>query len=164
MGVGTDGYMAPELLEIEDSMGEIDAHMNKFRKKNQSHRRDFDYKHREREYKKKLYEKYNIKGYGFPVDVYSAGVLFGQLLFSVLEEDITDLDNHSASGPGFVQQVEHMSPKERKTGPEGTEMGYDLMLLMLQNDPEKRITIEKALQHRYFRDESLPFLSPRLVP
>jgi hypothetical protein len=49
------------------------------------------------------------KGYDLSVDVYAAGVVFGELIFHVSEDDIADLENKIAKGEHFVTRILHMA-------------------------------------------------------
>lgn len=72
--VGTDGYMAPEQLAIRESI------------------------------KKKTPCAY--RGYGLPLDVYAAGVIFAQLAYQVPENDVTDDDRLNDKGPSFRKRAQ----------------------------------------------------------
>ena len=93
-------------------------------------------------------------GYGFPTDVYSAGVTFASLLLRVSEDDVADLENASSKGPAMrrrclrrLQQVRQGS-RSRQQQPE-----LDLIVAMLHDDQHSRITVDQALQHPFFDRE-----------
>lgn len=169
--VGTDGYMAPEVLLISNAFDELE--------KQERYR---DGKNRE-----ELLSKLPLKGYDLQVDVYSSGVLFGQLLFCYPEEDITDDDNTEASGEGMtlratrrlgklsklrewengaVEGEEEEDQPRRMTLSEYREfLALDLLVKMLKPDPTKRISVADALQHHFFTQADVfPHLAPLVVP
>jgi len=110
--VGTDGYMAPEILAIHEA---------------------------------KKQKKVLPPGYDLKIDVWSAGVVFGSLLFQVKEEDVSDDNNHEASWQVFVARANQIRAMNPKAGSE-----YDLLLKMLEPSPEKRISLDDAIKHPYF--------------
>lgn len=99
-----------------------------------------------------------FKGYGLAADVYSAGMVLGQLLFEHQEDDVADLNNPQAKGPAF---------RELCKAALKTRDGYaahDLCLRMLEEDPSRRISVSDALAHRYFSErEKLPRSQKREV-
>ena len=79
------------------------------------------------------------KGYGFPVDIYSAGVIFFELLFKVPADIRGDL-SHSR----IMRQVESISKSLR------SKPAFKLLDAMLDPSPNSRITAADALVHKYF--------------
>lgn len=88
-----------------------------------------------------------LRGYGLEVDVYSAGVVLGQLLFEYQEDDVADLDNHRAKGPAFARRCQ----EALRSGGDGYA-AHELCIRMLEEDPRRRISVAEALRHRYFAD------------
>ena len=85
-------------------------------------------------------------GYDRQVDVYSAGVVLGQLLFKVHEDEVADVERADTKGPAMVQRV--LDWAAQHGGRIGAE--YHLLLRMLTAEPRLRITVQEALQHPYF--------------
>jgi len=81
------------------------------------------------------------------VDVWSAGVVLASLLYQAKEEDVTDDDNHEAAWQTFVARTKQVLQNDPKAGPE-----YDLLLKMLEPDPEKRISLDDAINHTYIQN------------
>ena len=90
-------------------------------------------------------------GYGFPTDVYSAGVVLAQLIFGVHEDDVADLDNADTKGPAFVRRCRArmhevvLGQRREKERPE-----LELCCRMLDDDDSTRIGVDDALQHAFF--------------
>jgi len=153
--VGTDGYMAPEVLSISaevERLEKLDCYRNR----------------RNRE---ELLSKLPVKGYGLEADVYSCGVLFGQLLYSYPQEDIMDDDMTERSGEGMsVRALKRLAKleklksfvsedsneedaRERMTRDEYREfLALDLLVKMLRETPKHRISVKGSLEHGYFTD------------
>lgn len=85
-------------------------------------------------------------GYTQQVDVYSAGIVLGQLLFQIHEDEVADMSRPETKGPAMVNRV------LKWAGEHGGRIGaeYHLLLRMLTEDPQLRITVKDALQHPYF--------------
>jgi serine/threonine protein kinase len=126
--VGTDGYMAPELMALSKA--------------------------------KRRHRPLPMKGYDWKVDVFSAGVVLGQLLFCVTEDKVDD-DNELDSSFGFLVRVEDIIARG-----EGTAV-HDLCRHMLARKPEDRYTIEQCLSHPYFnglaRRQPRSFEEPKMI-
>jgi serine/threonine protein kinase len=82
--------MAPEILSVAAEIDEYE--------------KDEQYKYGRN--KEELHARLERKGYGLECDVFSAGVLFAQLLFSVPEENITDDDNLECKHPRFRERCQ----------------------------------------------------------
>jgi len=166
--VGTDGYMAPEVLLISNAFDELEKQERYQNGKN----------------REELLSKLPLRGYDLQVDVYSSGVLFGQLLFCYPEEDITDDDNLECSGEGMTEratrrfnklskrkvweeygEVEEESSPRMSSDEYGEYLALDLLIKMLRPDPKKRITVQECLAHQYFTQSGVfPPLEPMVVP
>lgn len=114
--VGTDGYMSPEIVAIDQA--------------------------------KQNHDKLPIKGYGLQTDLYSAGVVFGSLLFEINEDEVADLNNHNAKGDAMVLRVLHSCDIEPIY-----HNAYNLLVRLLDPNYETRITVDQALQHEFFTVE-----------
>ena len=86
------------------------------------------------------------QGYGLPADVYAAGMVMGQLLYGVSEDDVADLDNDQAKGEAFVDRALELASRGQ------ANLGHHLMIQMLNPDPKQRITCDVALRHPWFTD------------
>lgn len=166
--VGTDGYMAPEVLLISNAFDELEKQERYQNGKNRD----------------ELLSKLPLKGYDLQVDVYSCGVLFGQLLFCYPEEDITDDDNTECSGEGMTVRATKRFNKLSKlraweANPENDDdnqprrmtvdefreyLSLDLLIKMLRPDPKQRISVKECLAHPYYvQKEVFPDLEPCVV-
>lgn len=168
--VGTDGYMAPEVLSVSSEVEELEKQE----------------RYRNRKNRDELLSKLTLKGYGLLADVYSCGVLFGQLLFSYPQEDIMDDDMTERSGEGMsmraMKRLAKLAKLKSFTAPVTEDNGdggprqmtkdehreylaLDLCVKMLKADPDKRITIKGSLAHPYFTDTlAFNLLVARTVP
>ena len=117
--VGTDGYMAPELVAIDQA--------------------------------KQSHQKLPYSGYGLPVDLYSAGVVFGSLLYGINEDEIADLNNVNANGDAIVARVLLYNDDDNQT--QHLAHAYNLLLQLLDSNPHTRINVDNALQHEFFTVE-----------
>ncbi|KNC47788.1 serine/threonine protein kinase [Thecamonas trahens ATCC 50062] len=106
--LGTEGYMAPEMMAIAELRNEGVP--------------DED-----------------IDGYGLEVDAYSVGILLGEVLFRKEDEGETSKED-------FLRYIS-LLPHSQQQLPQ-----YDLLLKLLENDPDKRIDPREALQHPFFKD------------
>ena len=88
--------------------------------------------------------------YGQQVDVYSAGVVLGQLIYRIYEDEVADESRSETKGPAMVERVLRFA--EENGGRIGAE--HHLLLRMLTDDPAVRITVQEALQHPYFAQRS----------
>lgn len=142
--------MAPELLQIAD---EVEALQDELKAAGKP------WKRRNDAFLAELKRRCGRFGYGKPVDAWSAGVVFGQLLFGIVEEDITDDDDLDAKGQGMAKRARLLPPKER------TE-AHSLFLRMVDENPDTRISIQDALSHPYFAANNPLFspLTPRTLP
>ena len=84
--------------------------------------------------------------YGQQVDVYSAGVVLGQLVYRIYEDEVADESRPETKGPAMVARV--LRYAEENGGRIGAE--HHLLLRMLTDEPAVRITVQEALQHPYF--------------
>ena len=84
--------------------------------------------------------------YGQEVDAYSAGVLLGQLLFRMHEDEVADEQRAECKGPQMVQRV--LDWAEQRGGRIGAEQ--HLLLRLLTEEPQHRISVSDALLHPYF--------------
>jgi serine/threonine protein kinase len=158
--IGTEGYMAPEIEEIERK--KIDIRKNK---KYSSQR--------------KTKEMGKLKGYDHRVDIYSAGVTFGQLVFGikgeydvsrdVIIEAIEGFDeNVSSTRKKFNNKIKRLkgrsSPnkddliektrKERNDFvlfAESIKTVHGLVEQMMSIDPDNRPTIDECFSHPFFQ-------------
>ena len=81
--------------------------------------------------------------------------MLGQLLFRILEEDVTDDDNLEAKGEGMCDTIAGLGEGRRT-------VAHELARAMMEPDPAKRLTVDQALAHPYFKEGPTPF-SPRDV-
>jgi serine/threonine protein kinase len=97
----------------------------------------------ETERKRPSLAELGVTPYGTAVDVFSCGVVLGQLLFNLTDEFVLDYpDSHSDSmHDHFLRLVEKA---------ESFEVGYDLILKMTDKDPSTRITIPEVYRHPFF--------------
>jgi serine/threonine protein kinase len=168
--VGTDGYMAPEVLSVSSEVEELEKQE----------------RYRNRKNRDELLLKLSLKGYGLEADVYSCGVLFGQLLFSYPQEDIMDDDMTERSGEGMALRATKRLAKLAKlksfTAPADEEesedgprrmskdeycefLALDLCVKMLRVNPTKRISVKDSLSHPYFTDtRAFDAIPARTVP
>jgi serine/threonine protein kinase len=171
--VGTDGYMAPEVVtigKITDVWEDIVEHDDECRRaardmKNQAEPPDphvqerregeseRDRRRRERRVRARAARDglrlrlKDIKGYGLGVDVYGAGMILAQLLFGVPENDVTDDDMPECKGHSFVSRAY----RELKTKVDlKRKQALKLVIRMLEPQAERRITLDEALAHTYF--------------
>ena len=90
----------------------------------------------------------NGTGYDWKADVYSCGVIFGQLLYHVNSE--MDVDNQ------LVAAWRKPKGKSRKPQPykfHGDKDAQDLLWKLLEKSPKKRPGYEEALNHKYFQQK-----------
>jgi hypothetical protein len=90
----------------------------------------------------------NGTGYDWKADVYSCGVIFGQLLYHVNSE--MDVDNQ------LVSAWRKPKGKSRKPQPykfHGDKDAQDLLWKLLEKSPKKRLGYEEALNHKYFQQK-----------
>jgi serine/threonine protein kinase len=85
--------------------------------------------------------------YGRPVDVFSCGVVLGQLIFQVEDEFVLDYPDHNKDTlhDHFMRLVDSA---------EEFRVEHDLMARMTDKDPVQRITLEDALLHPYFTGDA----------
>lgn len=86
------------------------------------------------------------KGYDLSVDMYAAGMVLGQLLFAISENDVADLDNPDAKGDAFVERVREMTERGQ------AHLGHHLLVQMLHPEPKHRITVQQALKHPWLKE------------
>lgn len=166
--------MAPEVLLVSNAFDELEKQPRYQNRKN----------------REELLSKLPMRGYGLAVDVYSSGVLFGQLLFCYPEEDITDDDNTECSGEGMTMKASKRLSKLNKLRPylpsEGEEedddggsgkprrlslneyreqLALDLLIQMLKPNPSDRASVQDSLSHPYFKDrKAFATLPPPVTP
>jgi len=110
------------------------------------------------------------KQYAKPIDVWSVGCIFAeilrrkplfpgrdyihqlQLITDVLgtptEDDIVNIGSEKARN--FIRSLPQKDPIDfHKLFPNASELAIDLVEKMLRFDPDKRITVEEALEHSY---------------
>ncbi|GAU95667.1 hypothetical protein RvY_07250 [Ramazzottius varieornatus] len=126
-----------------------------------------------------------IKEYSTPIDVWSCGCIFAELLtlkplfpgkseIEQITKIFKELGNPSeANWPGFSELplvkkttfLEYPYNVLRKRFPPTvlTKSGYDLLTRLLEYNPKTRITAEEALQDIHFRDVPLP-VDPSMFP
>ena len=80
-----------------------------------------------------------LSGYGLEIDVYSTGVLLGEILFCRENEGETSKEE-------FLRLISLLPPKEQ-SAPQ-----YDLLLKLLEDNPDERIEPTDALKHPFFQD------------
>jgi serine/threonine protein kinase len=94
------------------------------------------------------------RGYTFATDAYSVGVLFGQLIYGHVEEDVTDDDNTAAKGPAYrrraMEEIDAMHGQG--TTPSFDPRGLEVVVCLLATDPAERMTVLEAVAHEYFND------------
>jgi serine/threonine protein kinase len=166
--VGTDGYMAPEVLLVSSAFEELEKQE----------------RYQNRQNRDELLTKLPMKGYGLEVDIYSSGVLFGQCLFCYPEEDITDDDNTECSGEGMSLRATKRLSKLAKLRPYDDDndddpnlprsmtldeyreqLAMDLLVKMLKQNPKERISLKDALNHPFFSNTDIfDALPPQVVP
>ena len=122
--VGTTGFMAPEMLKLDEVGEEVGGGRGG--------------------------GGGGGEGYGQEVDVYSAGVVLGQMLFRIHEDEVADPSRPETKGPAMVDRVLRWA--HQHGGRIGAE--YHLLLRMLTSDPLLRITVKDALQHPYFTQQA----------
>lgn len=83
-------------------------------------------------------------GYSLACDVYAAGMVLGQLLYGISEDDVADLDRDDAKGEAFVERACRLAERGEAT------LGHHLLIQMLHPEPKKRITVEQARKHPWF--------------
>lgn len=123
------------------------------------------------------------KEYSTPIDMWSVGCIFAELLLmnalfpgksevDQLNRIFKDLGTPNETiWKGFkdlpavkkMKFTEYPVSNLRAKFNTLSEMGLGLLIDFLTYDPEKRITAEKALQHRYFDEPPLP-IDPAMFP
>ncbi|KAF4527021.1 hypothetical protein B566_EDAN001569 [Ephemera danica] len=125
-----------------------------------------------------------VKEYSTPIDVWSVGCIFGELLLmealfpgkseiDQLNKIFKEMGTPSEKiWPGYskLPAVQKMTFAEfpvshlrAKFATMLTEQGFDLMSKFLTFDPAQRVTAEDALKHDYFREPPLP-IDPAMFP
>ncbi|WCJ42031.1 Cyclin-dependent kinase D-1 [Euphorbia peplus] len=117
---------------------------------------------------------FGAKQYGSGVDVWAAACIFAELLlrrpFLQGSSDIDQLGKiFQAFGtptpsqwpdlvylPDYVEYQTVLSQPLRKLFPMASDDALDLLAKMFTYDPKVRITVEQALEHRYFSSAPLP--------
>lgn len=84
------------------------------------------------------------KGYNQSCDVYAAGVVLGQLLFGISEDDVADMTNPDAKGAAFIERALELASRGQ------ANLGHHLMIQMLNPEPANRIKIPDAIAHPWF--------------
>ena len=87
------------------------------------------------------------KGYGLACDIYAAGMVLGQLLFGISEDDVADLDNAAAKGEAFIERALELASRGQ------ANLGHHLMVQMLHPEPKYRISVQQARAHPWFKFE-----------
>jgi len=88
-----------------------------------------------------------VEPYGVEVDVFSCGVVLGQLLFNVSDEYVLDYpDSHSDSMHDYYVRL---IDKQNEFLIE-----YDLLLRMTDTNPKTRMKIPEAMQHPFFTQDA----------
>jgi hypothetical protein len=84
-------------------------------------------------------------GYGIPADIFSAGVVLGQLLAGVAEQDVSSDPEAASSAQGFVRTAKCY---DQALGCDPCSARH-LLLRMLSLNPSRRITLDEALSHPF---------------
>ncbi|ERN16754.1 cyclin-dependent kinase D-1 [Amborella trichopoda] len=124
---------------------------------------------------------FGTKHYGAGVDVWAAGCIFAELLlrrpFLQGSSDIDQLGKiFAAFGtpkpsqwpdmiylPDYVEYQFVLAPPLRSLFPMASDDALDLISRMFTYDPKNRITVQQALEHRYFSSVPAP-TNPVLLP
>ncbi|KAK6944224.1 Protein kinase domain [Dillenia turbinata] len=124
---------------------------------------------------------FGTKQYGSGVDVWAAGCIFAELLlrrpFLQGSSDIDQLGKiFAALGtpkpaqwpdmvflPDYVEYQHVPAPPLRSLFPMASDDALDLLSKMLTYDPRARISVQQALEHRYFTSVPAP-TNPALLP
>ncbi|DBA02684.1 TPA: hypothetical protein N0F65_010509 [Lagenidium giganteum] len=119
--------------------------------------------------------------YGFSVDMWSVGCIFGEMLLrKPMFDGASDIDQLSqifnmlgsptengweaaAELPFFLRFKDTNPVPLKEHFEELSAHGVDLLRRFLTLDPKKRITLEDALAHPFFKEEPLPAPSEDLV-
>ncbi|KAF9671345.1 hypothetical protein SADUNF_Sadunf12G0037600 [Salix dunnii] len=117
---------------------------------------------------------FGAKQYGAGVDVWAAGCIFAELLnrrpFLQGDSDIDQLGKiFQKLGtptlsqwpdlewlPDFVEYSSQIAQPWRKLCPTASDDALDLLSKMFTYDPKSRISVQQALEHRYFTSIPLP--------
>lgn len=91
------------------------------------------------------------------VDVFSIGVIFHYLLFNKWIYDAENDEERMVKNKLNLRCISGFEEMEF-----GCPSAYNLMLAMLENDPERRIGVEEALKHEFFLDGFIPRSEPRI--
>lgn len=79
----------------------------------------------------------NPRYYDSKIDIYSAGVVFGSLLFNIIENDVSEIHVRA-----FRQKANELLPNE--------PLAANLLLSMIDINPERRPSAHTLLQHQFF--------------
>lgn len=174
--VGSDGFIAPEIVAIDAKRKEIREHIrtrSKIVQNVQNHGNNKRIKGRHGKtrwtpkkekfqektrwtpkkgkylHEKKLRKELSSMSYGLEVDVYSIGILFGAVLLEEEEEEVLNYcdDNEDDYG-NYLRQSIH-SRMILENGDHYT-IAHSLLSQLIKKDPKKRITLQQALEHPYF--------------
>jgi len=126
-----------------------------------------------------------IKEYSTPIDVWSVGCIFGELLtmkplfngkneVEQLDKIFRDLGTpHAGIWPGYTDlpvvkkitftEYPYNTLRNRFNQIMLTDLGFDLMNRFLTYNPERRVTAEEALKHEYFKETPMP-VDPSMFP
>jgi hypothetical protein len=88
------------------------------------------------------------RSYGMEIDLWSAGVVLGQLIYECRENDVTESRKVDAKAEAFVRRAKAAESEGNITA------GERLMLRLLDADPKTRIKVQEALQHVFFKPAS----------
>jgi serine/threonine protein kinase len=158
--VGSDGYMAPEITKIsaakaawktrqiaEKSNGQPEKQKSSRAKAKEESDNSEEDEGEEAERKRPSMEELGCTPYGRPVDVFSCGVVLGQLIFQVEDVFVLDYPDHNKD-----TLHDHFMRLTEKADEFRVE--HDLMARMTDKDPTRRITLKEAFLHPYFTGDA----------
>lgn len=142
--VGSIGFMAPEVV-----------HIKMIKKQIRKLKIDILYEKHNPVFVKKIKSKMKVLRkqlkkacYGYEIDIYSAGIVLGVLLFEKDEQYVLSYsDKHSEQfGDSLRRELKIIQTKK----PKKWTKAHALLVKMIENDVQKRITLEAAMFDLYF--------------